>query len=315
MAKIGLLFPGQGSQYVGMGKELYDNYPAAKEALDRANDVLGFDLKKIIFEGPEETLRQTQYTQPAIFAVSYAAFKVFAAHYSPFASDCLGAAGHSLGEYSALAAAEVFSFDDGLRLVKARGEFIQQASQRTEGTMAAIIGLDTAKVEDICRQAGDSSVCEAVNYNSPGQIVIAGTMEKVKIAVDMAEKAGATKAILLNVSGPFHSSLMTPAAEMMKEELKKFNFSNPKFPVVTNCDAQPTTDAGQIKEKLVKQINGPVRWESSVLAMASLGAATFIELGPQKVLGGLLRRIDKTKKYFNIEDKKTLEKTLEGLKQ
>ncbi|MFH1368184.1 MAG: ACP S-malonyltransferase [Elusimicrobiota bacterium] len=228
--------------------------------------------------------------------------------------NCI-AAGHSLGEYSALAAAEVFSFEDGLKLVKARGEFIQKVSQQTEGTMAAIIGLDTSKVEEICKQAEDSNVCEPVNFNSPGQIVIAGSTERVKIVVDLAQKAGAMKAVLLNVSGPFHSSLMTPAAEMMKDELKKYSFSEPKFPVVTNCDGQVTTDAGAIKEKLVKQINSPVYWESSMLKMTGAGTDVFIELGPQRILSGLLRRIDKTKKSFNIEDKKTLEKTLEALEK
>jgi [acyl-carrier-protein] S-malonyltransferase len=313
MVKIGLMFPGQGSQYAGMGKELYDTQPAAREILDKTNDIIGFDLKKIIFEGPEETLRLTQYTQPAIFAVSFAAFKVFSLNFKLETSNCL-AAGHSLGEYSALAAAGAFSFEDGLRLVKARGEFIRKASEKTVGAMAAIIGLEVSKVEEICRSAKDSGACEAVNYNSPGQIVIAGTVDSVKAAVDLAVKAGAMKAVMLNVSGPFHSTLMTPAAEMMREEIKKYNFTDPSFPVVANCDASPSKDAGSIKEKLVKQINSPVLWEQSITKMAELGAKTFIEIGPQKVLSGLLRRIDKTMRSFNIDDAKSLEKTLQGLK-
>ena len=313
MAKIGLMFPGQGSQYAGMGKELYDTQPAAREILDKTNDIMGFDLRKIIFEGPEETLRLTQYTQPAIFAVSYAIFKVFTANW-PLSPDHCIAAGHSLGEYSALAAAGAFSFEDGLKLVKARGEFIQKASEKTAGAMAAIIGLEGSKVEEICRSAKNSGACEAVNYNSPGQIVIAGTVDSVKAAVELAVKAGALKAVMLNVSGPFHSTLMTPAAEMMKQEITKYSFKDPAFPVVANYDAAPSIEAGAIKEKLVKQINSPVLWEQSITKMAARGAETFIELGPQKVLSGLLRRINKKLKSFNIDDTMSLEKTLQGLK-
>jgi [acyl-carrier-protein] S-malonyltransferase len=296
-----------------MGKELYDTQPAAREILDKVNDIIGFDLKKIIFEGPEDTLRLTQYTQPAIFAVSYAIYKVLTVNCSLSADNCI-AAGHSLGEYSALAAAGAFSFEDGLKLVKARGEFIQKASEKTAGAMAAIIGLDASKVEEICRTAKDSGACEAVNFNSPGQIVIAGTVDSVKAAVDLAVKAGAMKAVMLNVSGPFHSTLMTPAAEMMKEEIKKYTFRKPAFAVVTNCDAAPTTDPDAIKEKLVKQINSPVLWEQSIVKMASSGTTSFLELGPGKVLSGLLRRIDKALKSYNVEDSKSLEKTLQGLK-
>ena len=307
--KIGLLFPGQGAQYVGMGKELYENYGEARDVFDKANAVLGFDLKKIVFEGPEETLRQTQYTQPAIFVTSVAAFKVFSTLFPLTEGQCL-CAGHSLGEYSALAAANVFTLEQGLGLVKARGEYIQKVSENNPGTMAAILGLDIPVVKELCAKAS----AEAVNFNSAGQIVIAGTAEAVQKAIVLAQEAGATKAIPLSVSGPFHSSLMTPASEMMKEELAKTSLAAPRFPVITNCDAQLTTDAQSIAGKLTRQINSPVLWEDSVKLMIAQGTDTFIEIGPGRVLSGLMRRIDKTKRTMNIEDKKSLDKTIESLK-
>lgn len=312
MNKIGLLFPGQGSQYVGMGREFYDNCPESTEIFDQANDILGFDLKKIIFDGPEEILRQTQYTQPAIFITSMAAFKSFSMIYELSTINYIGA-GHSLGEYSALCAAGVFSFADGLRLVKARGKFIQQSSENNKGTMAAIIGLSRKQVEEVCAQATDAGVCKPVNFNSSEQIVIAGTTDSVNKAVAIAQRKGALKTVILNVSGPFHSSLMNQASVMMEQELTKYSLKPPLFPVITNCDANPTIDKTLIADKLVSQINHPVLWEDSVKKMIELGCEIFIEIGPQRVLSGLLRRIDKTKKSLNVEDNKSLEKTLEAL--
>jgi [acyl-carrier-protein] S-malonyltransferase len=308
MLKIALMFPGQGSQSVGMGKDLYEKYPKAKEIIDLAGD----ELKKIIFEGPQETLTLTKYAQPAIFTVSMAAFEVFKEIYD-FENVELVAAGHSLGEYSALCAAGFFDFKEGLSMVKARGEFIQKASEVHPGTMAAIIGLDSSVVEDICRQASIDGVCEAVNFNAPGQIVIAGVTMAINKAVELASAAGATKTVVLNVSGPFHSSLMSSAADNMAKELEKYNFNIPKFSVCTNCDASLTTDVSRVKEKLVKQIKSSVKWDESVKTIISLGFDRFIEIGPGRVLSGLLRRIDKSKKALNIDNCTSLEKTLEEL--
>jgi [acyl-carrier-protein] S-malonyltransferase len=308
MSKIALMFPGQGSQYVGMGKELYEKYPKAKEIIDQA----GEELKKIIFEGTEETLKITKYTQPAIFTVSMAAFEVLKEN-ADFSKHEFVSAGHSLGEYSALCAAGFFSFKDGLSMVKARGEYIQKASESNPGTMAAIMGMEKPVVEDICKQTSSEGVCEAVNFNSPGQIVIAGSAAAVNKAVEIANASGAMKCVILNVSGPFHSSLMSSAADMMEEELKKYNFTGAHFGVYTNCDAVLTRDSSTVKEKLVKQIKSAVKWDESVQNIIDAGFDKFIEVGPGKVLAGLLRRIDRSKKALNIEDSASLEKTLQEL--
>ena len=302
------MFPGQGSQTVGMGKDLYDNYPEAKAIIDLA----GSELKKIIFEGPEETLRITKYTQPAIFTVSVAAFEVLKSKIDMSKYEFM-AAGHSLGEYSALCAAGFFSFKDGLEMVKARGEYIQAASEKNPGTMAAIIGLDKQKLAEVCAKACVEGVCEPVNFNSPGQIVIAGTVAAVQKAVELATTAGALKSVILNVSGPFHSSLMSSAADLMDEELKKYTFTAPKFGVYTNYDAQLTNNPEIVKNKLVQQIKSSVKWDETIANMVSAGAEKFVEVGPGKVLSGLLRRIDKSKKALNIEDKTSFENTAAGI--
>jgi [acyl-carrier-protein] S-malonyltransferase len=299
--KAVFLFPGQGSQYVGMGKELADSFPAAKQIFDQAAAHLGTEYVDVIFSGPEEKLRQTRYTQPALFIMSAAALEILkSAHIQPIYT-----AGHSLGEYSALYAAGAFDFKTGLDLVRARGEAIDEASSKIPGTMAAIIGLDRAKVSDICQQASSKGVCEPVNLNGAGQIVIAGSVEAVDSAVQLAQAAGALKALKLSVSGPFHSSLMKPAAEKMAAVLEKASIRDAAVPVITNCDALPTRSAADIRQKLVRQIDHAVLWEDGMKFLLSNGADTFIEVGAGRVLSGILKRMDKTKKLLNIEDKKS----------
>jgi len=304
MSKICLMFPGQGSQSVGMGKDLYEKEPKAKAIIDLAGD----ELKSIIFEGPEDTLTLTRYTQPAIFTISIAAFEAFKDKIDLSKFEII-ALGHSLGEYSALCAAGFFDFKDGLEMVKARGNFIGEAADANPGYMVAILGLDKDILIDICKKASDLGVCQPVNFNSPGQIVIAGQKPALQKAIELANAAGA-KCIELNVSGAFHSSLMKQAADNMEEELAKYDFKSPNFGVYTNCDASFTKDYSAVKEKLVKQINNAVLWDKSIANIIESGFSQFIEIGPGKVLSGLLRRIDKSKKALNIEDSASLEKTL-----
>ncbi|OQW98724.1 MAG: [acyl-carrier-protein] S-malonyltransferase, partial [Elusimicrobia bacterium A5] len=311
--KIALVFPGQASQYVGMGKEFYEKEPVAKETFDKANEILGYDLKKIIFEGPLEQLTQTKYTQPAVFTTSIACFKVFTTLYSLLPTPCFSA-GHSLGEYAALVSAEVLSFEDALKLVNSRANFIQSACEKTKGTMLAILGAEKNEVSEICAEASNIGVCQAVNFNAPGQIVISGEIAAIEKAKEIA-KSKKIKAIPIAVSGAFHSSLMKEASEKMAEELKKYVFRNPKFPVISNCDAEITTDGSRIPEKLVKQIASPVLWIDSINKIISNGCDTFVELGPKNIVSGMIKKISLTAKTFNIENEATLNSTLEALKR
>ena len=308
MKKIFLMFPGQGSQTVGMGKEFYDKFPASKNIIDKLDD----ELKNIIFNGPEESLKDTKCAQPAIFAVSVAIFEALKSS-TDLTKFEIATAGHSLGEYSALAVSGFFPFEDGLKIVKARGEFIGQASAENPGAMAALIGMKKEIVTDVCKQASELGVCEPVNFNSPVQIVISGTKAAVEKAVELAKANGAMKAVMLNVSGPFHSSLMKSASEKMKTELEKYNFVEPKYPIITNYDAQFTKDSSSIKEKSVKQVCNPVLWDTSIANAIANGFDTFIEIGPGRVLTGLMRKIDKTKKAMNIETVANLESVIEEL--
>ncbi len=306
VTKTAFLFPGQGSQYVGMGKELHDHFPVARSVFERAEAKLGRDCIDVIFSGPEEKLRKTQFTQVSLFIVSLAAYQVVKA--SGRTADMM--AGHSLGEYSALCAAGAFDFETGLDLVKARGEAIGEAAETIPGTMAALIGLDRSVVEEICVKASTLGVCQPVNYNCPGQIVVAGAVAAVEEAVKWAQAAGSPKSVRLNVSGAFHSTLMKPAADKMAGVLAKARIVAPTVPVVANVDAKPLQDPQAIREKLVHQIDHAVLWEDTLKYMIGAGVENFVEIGPGRVLSGLVRRTDKTRKFSNIEDKKSADALL-----
>ena len=313
MSKIAFVFPGQGSQTVGMMKEFYDTYPVVKKVFSEADAALGFSMTNMIFNGPEEDLRLTANTQPAILTASVAAWKVL--EEKGVKADV--AAGHSLGEYSALVAAGAMSFADAVRTVRKRGQFMQEAVPVGEGTMAAIIGLDNAKIVEICKKVETElkQAVQAVNFNCPGQVVIAGATAAVQKAAEELKAAGAKRAIMLSVSAPFHSTLMEPAAKRLAEELKKVTFHDAKIPVVANVSAKEETKAAEIASALVKQAASPVLWEDSVRNMIAGGVTTFVEVGPGKVLTGFVRKINKEFTGLNVEDQASLEKTLAYLKE
>ena len=313
MSKIAFVFPGQGSQHVGMMKEFYDKYQVVKDVFKEADDALGFSMTDLCFNGPEEDLRLTKNTQPAILTASVAAMKVLEER--GVRPDM--AAGHSLGEYSALVCAGAMSFSDAVKTVRKRGQYMQEAVPVGKGAMAAIIGLDTGKIEEICQNVQEKmgKAVQAVNYNCPGQIVIAGATEAVQKAADELKEAGAKRAMLLAVSAPFHSTLMQPAADKLAIELQKVDFHDAKIPVIANVTAKKETKVDEIRELLVQQAAHPVMWESSVRTMLADEAGIFIEVGPGKVLTGMLRRIDKKRIGLNVEDEESLEKTLAYLKE
>ncbi len=313
MAKVAFVFPGQGSQAVGMCKDLYEAYPVAHRIFEEADEALGFSMTNLIMQGPEEALRLTENTQPAILTASVACFEVL----KEKGLTCDLAGGHSLGEYSALVAAGAISFADAVRTVKSRGKFMQEAVPVGEGAMAAIIGLDPDKIDGICQETEKAcgEAVQAVNFNCPGQVVIAGATAAVNKAVEALKAAGAKRAILLNVSAPFHSTLMSPAAKRLAEVLEKVKFSDAAFPVVANVDAQPETKAEVIKANLVKQADHPVRWEKSVHTMLDAGIDTFVEVGPGRVLSGFTKKIDRSKTALNVENIESLEKTLAYFKE
>lgn len=306
--KIALLFPGQGSQYPGMGKELAEKYIEVRNIFQQADEILGFELSKIVFAGPDETLRRTEYTQPAIFVTSLAIWEAVKKHI-PIAEENLFACGHSLGEYTALAVAGAFSLKDGLELVRARGEFIARASAKNPGGLVAVLGLKKDKVIEVCDKVKSETgqVCEPVNFNAPNQTVVAGTEKSILLLEERAKEYGAKRVVRLNVSGPFHSSLMTEAAEMMAEKLKNFQFQQLRFPVVSNWDAKITRDSSELKEKLIQQINHPVLWVETINILKNSGVDIFLEVGPKNVLSNLVTQIDRNSVVYNIEDEKTLE--------
>ena len=283
------MFPGQGSQFVGMGKDLFDANPKIKELYLQANDIMQLDLATISFGGPEDKLRQTEITQPAIFVHSMAVFELIKDDFpSPSA-----VAGHSLGEYSALVAAGSLSFEDGLKLVKIRGELMQKAGSDQPGTMGAIIGLDANVVNDICNSLNSIGIVRAANFNSPGQIVISGDMKAVHAAMELAKEKGAKRAVELVVSGAFHSPLMESAADGLLEALKKAEINDAVIPVYTNVESTPSLKNSEIRELLFKQLTHPVRWEEIIRNMSSNNIEEFYELGPGKVLTGLNKRINR----------------------
>ncbi|MDP8265875.1 MAG: ACP S-malonyltransferase [Candidatus Aceula meridiana] len=296
MVDVALIFPGQGAQTVGMGKELYDSSPEAKVIFDKGQSVLGNDLLDVIFNGPEDKLKLTSYCQPAIVSFSCAALAALKAHPKFSSLNVRFTAGLSLGEYSALIASGAFSFEDAISLVEKRGSAMDEACKAQKGSMAAIIGFDKEKLKELCAQAG----VEVANFNSPVQIVISGEEEKVVKACEMITAAGAKSVIPLTVAGAFHSSLMQSAADKFKQALNGAAISDLAIPVVGNVDAAPQSSADVVRDNLYKQITSSVLWEDSIKFMASQGVTTFIEIGPGKVLKGLARKIDSSLKVYNI---------------
>jgi [acyl-carrier-protein] S-malonyltransferase len=305
-SRIAFLFPGQGSQAVGMGKELADNYPVARRTFEEADEALGYKLSELCFEGPEEKLKLTEVTQPAILTASIAAWRVL----QEKELNPNFVAGHSLGEYSAHVAAGTLTFTDAVRTVRNRGKYMQEAVPVGVGAMAAVIGMSLDKVGEILNDAAQGEVCQAANINSPEQIVISGHAGAVGRAIKLATERGAKKAVSLPVSAPFHCALMQPAQDRLAADLGALMFQNPSCPVVCNVDAAVITSAEAAREALIRQVTGAVRWEPSVRLLIDKGASLFIEVGPGKVLWGLMRQIDRSKTCVTVGDEASLQKTL-----
>lgn len=303
--KIAFVFPGQGSQYVGMVKDIYDNFDLAKKIFKESSDALGYNVANLCFNGPAEELNKTFRTQPSILTVSIALYRVLLEKgIRPSV-----VAGHSLGEYSALVAAEVLSFKDAVKLTEKRGQFMQEAVPEGKGLMAAILGLERDKVDGICKSL-KSGYASPANYNCPGQIVIAGERNAVEEAIEFCKTAGAKRAVALSVSVPSHCKLMEPASIRLADLLNTIEFRNPVIPIVNNADARFLDDVESIKSSLIRQLSSPLLWEDSVKAIKDSGITTFIEVGPGKVLSGLIKRIASDVKVLSVEDVKSLENTL-----
>jgi [acyl-carrier-protein] S-malonyltransferase len=306
--KIAFLFPGQGSQAVGMGRELYEQFSTARAVFEEANDALGDSISKLCFEGPEDQLKLTENTQPAILTVSVAALRVLAER----GVSCDMAAGHSLGEYSAHVAAGTFSFADAVRAVRNRGRYMQEAVPAGQGAMAAILGMSAEEVIEICSavvyQSGD--VVSAANMNSPEQTVISGAAAAVELAAAMCKERGAKRLVMLPVSAPFHSGLMQPAKERLAEDLKRLEFRDPAFPIISNVDVVWVATAPAARDALIRQVTGAVRWVECERKLIAGDATCFIEIGPGKVLCGLMRQLDRGQMCLNVENVASLEKTM-----
>lgn len=310
MSKAAYIFPGQGSQAVGMGKDLFDNFAAAREVFEAADDALGFSLSEMCFSGDEADLQLTANTQPAILTASIAAFRAAEAEGLPKAGFV---AGHSLGEYSALVAAGVLDFADAVRTVRKRGTYMQEAVPVGVGAMAAILGLDVAAIEAGCAEAAQGQVCSPANINSPSQVVIAGNADAVDRACEILKEKGAKRAIKLNVSAPFHCALMMPAQERLAADLAGLEYDEFAFPILHNVDADVNNDASTVRDRLTRQVSSPVRWLQTIENMAANGVEKFVEIGPGKVLTGLVRQINKEVVFANIENSEGLRNTIETL--
>lgn len=304
MKSIAFIFPGQGSQYVGMGRELFENFSLAKKIFEEADDTLHFSVSALCFKGPEEALKLTENTQPAVLTTSVAALKVLQAEKGMAPQFT---AGHSLGEYSALVASEALTFSQAVKVVRLRGKFMQEAVPVGEGAMAAVLGMEREQIEKLCEEISSGEVLAPANFNSPGQIVIAGHSKAVQRAIERVKQEG-KKAVLLPVSAPFHSSLMKPAGERLEKALEEISVSDLKIPVVTNVEAEANTSKDRVKELLVAQVSRPVRWEESMRNMIGKGIELVLEIGPGKVLSGLMKRIDSRVETKNLEDLQTLKK-------
>ncbi len=309
MGKIAFIFPGQGAQYVGMGRQIAQEYPAAANVFKEASESLGFDVESMIFEGDDETLKITENTQPTILTASIACMQPLLE--KGIKPDFV--AGLSLGEYSAHVAAGTLSFKDAVALVKKRGKYMQEAVPVGVGTMAAILGLDNDIVKECCAQAASEGIVEPANFNCPGQVVVAGEIRAVEKAVELAKGKGARRSMILPVSAPFHCSLLKPAGEQIAQELNKIEFHDIQVPVVTNVTAQIVTDQSQVKDLLVRQVSSSVLWEECVKTMINEGVDTFVEIGPGKALSGFVKKIDKDVRMLNIDDLDSLNKTLTEL--
>jgi len=309
MGKVAFVFPGQASQYPGMGRELAEKYPAARAVFDEADQALGFSISKMCFDGSEEDLKLTANTQPAILSCSIAVFRVLAE--KGLTPDFV--AGHSLGEYSALVAAGALKFSDAVRLVRKRGTYMQEAVPAGAGAMAAIMGLSPAVVADACKRASEGEICSAANLNSPEQTVISGHAAAVKRAVEIASQLGAKRAVILAVSAPFHSALMMPAQVKLEIDLKQTAFAPLRVPLVTNVDADTIETGDEAREALIRQVTMPVRWQESVRLLIDEGVNTIVEVGPGRVLTGLLRQIERSVSTLNVEDEKSLAATVEKI--